>query len=81
MNGLPVEDYSAADLKEQSRTLKGCEEGCSVGCAFRCSLVDNDKPAFVRAVLKGYFRGTMFDNGRRRRAAPAATPVTAAADD
>lgn len=70
--GKPLEEYTAADLKEHSRTEKGCEEGCSVGCAFRCSLVDNDKPAFLKALLRGYVRGTMFDNGRRRRAAPAA---------
>ncbi len=65
--GKPVEEYTADDLKEHSRTYKGCEDGCSVGCAYRCSLLDNDKPQFVRAVLKGYIKGTMFDNGRRRR--------------
>ncbi len=64
--GKAIEAYTAADLKEHSRTYKGCEEGCSVGCAYRCSLVDNDKPQFVRSVLKGYLKGTMFDNGRRR---------------
>jgi hypothetical protein len=39
-----------------------------VGCAFRCSILDNDKPAFLRAMIKGYARGTMFDNGRRNKA-------------
>jgi len=68
--GKPVEEYGVADLKEQSRSYKGCEEGCSVGCAYRCSLLDNDKPGFVRAVLKGYAKGTMFDNGRRKPALP-----------
>lgn len=63
--GKPIEEYTAADLKEHSQTDKGCEEGCSVGCAYRCSLVDNDKPQFIRSVLKGYVRGTMFNNGRR----------------
>lgn len=62
----PLLDYTPHDLKEQSRVAKGCEEGCSVGCAFRCSLIDDDKPAFVRAILKGYLKGTMFNNGRRR---------------
>jgi MoaA/NifB/PqqE/SkfB family radical SAM enzyme len=64
--GKPVEGYTVADLNEHSRTYKGCEEGCSVGCAFRCSLVDNDKPQFVGAVLKGVLRGTLSDNSRRR---------------
>ncbi|MEO8458852.1 MAG: radical SAM protein, partial [Chloroflexota bacterium] len=49
----PIVDYTRADLDRNSKTSKGCEEGCSVGCAFRCSIIDNDKPAFVRAIVKG----------------------------
>jgi MoaA/NifB/PqqE/SkfB family radical SAM enzyme len=74
----PLEEYTKADIRRQSRLKKGCEEGCSVGCAYRCSLLDNDKLAFGRAVLKGYLTGTMFDNGRRRRtqaAAPVVEPL------
>ncbi len=67
--GKPIEEYTAADLREQSKSDKGCEEGCSVGCAYRCSLVDNDKPAFIKAVVRGYFKGTMSNNGLRRRQA------------
>jgi MoaA/NifB/PqqE/SkfB family radical SAM enzyme len=63
----PILEYTKADLDEQANLKKGCEEGCSVGCAFRCSLVDNDKPAFLRAIAKGYLKGTIWDNGRRRR--------------
>jgi MoaA/NifB/PqqE/SkfB family radical SAM enzyme len=67
----PVVEYTALDLKEQSRTSKDCEEGCSVGCAYRCSLVDNDKPQFVKSVIKGFVKGTLRDNSRRRlRTAP-----------
>ncbi len=69
----PIEEYTVQDLKQQSRTLKGCEEGCSVGCAFRCSQVDNDKLGFVKAVAKGYVSGTIFDNGRRGRKPAAAS--------
>ncbi len=76
----PIEEYTSADLREQSRSQKGCEEGCSVGCAFRCSLVDNDKPAFVKAVLRGYRRGTIFDNSKRRRV-PVLSPEPALSDD
>jgi MoaA/NifB/PqqE/SkfB family radical SAM enzyme len=76
----PIEEYTSADLREQSRARKGCEEGCSVGCAFRCSLVDNDKPAFVKAVLRGYRRGTIFDNSKRRRV-PVLSPEPALSDD
>jgi MoaA/NifB/PqqE/SkfB family radical SAM enzyme len=69
--GKPILDYTSADLREQSKTHKDCEEGCSVGCAFRCSLVDNDKPQFVKSVLKGFVKGTLRDNSRRRlRPAP-----------
>lgn len=70
----PLLEYTAQDLREQSRTHKGCEEGCSVGCAFRCSLVDDNKLAFLRAVVKGYLRGTLSNNGRRR---PHAGPLAA----
>ena len=78
--GKPIEEYTFEDMREQSRTDKGCEEGCSVGCAYRCSLLDNDKPAFVKAVLKGYFRGTMTNNGRRPKSIPA-SPQPALSDD
>jgi MoaA/NifB/PqqE/SkfB family radical SAM enzyme len=61
----PILEYTATDLRQQSKTYKDCEEGCSVGCAFRCSLVDNDKPQFLKAVLKGFVNGTLRDNGRR----------------
>jgi len=64
--GKAVDEYSAKDLREQARTYKDCEEGCSVGCAYRCSLVDNDKPQFVKALLKGFVSGTLRDNSRRR---------------
>lgn len=77
----PVLEYTQADLDEQAKTPKGCEEGCSVGCAFRCSLVDNDKPAFVRAVARGAMRGTIFDNGRKKRVkAPKLQPEPALED-
>jgi MoaA/NifB/PqqE/SkfB family radical SAM enzyme len=70
--GKPILEYTSADLREHSKTSKNCEEGCSVGCAFRCSLVDNDKPQFVKSVLKGFVKGTLRDNSRRRlRPAPA----------
>jgi MoaA/NifB/PqqE/SkfB family radical SAM enzyme len=65
--GKPLLEYTKADLDANAKTLKGCEEGCSVGCAFRCSLVDDDKPAFLKAVARGALRGTLFDNSRRKR--------------
>jgi len=71
----PLEEYTAADLKEQSQSYKGCEEGCSVGCAFRCSLVDNDKPQFVKSVLRGFLKGTLRDSSRRRSLSPRAEPA------
>jgi hypothetical protein len=77
----PVLDYTAVDLARNAKTSKGCEEGCSVGCAFRCSLVDNDKPAFVRAIVKGGLRGTIFDNGRKKAAAPRLAAEPALSDD
>lgn len=77
----PLLEYTVRDLREQSLTYKGCEEGCSVGCAYRCSLVDESKPAFLKAVIRGYLRGTMFDNGRRRGRAPRVAAEPALSDE
>jgi MoaA/NifB/PqqE/SkfB family radical SAM enzyme len=79
--GTPIEEYTAADLQEHSKTSKGCEEGCSVGCAYRCSLVDNDKPQFVRSVLKGFVKGTLRDNSRKRLPATLIQPEPALGDE
>lgn len=79
--GTPIEEYTAADLQEHSKTSKGCEEGCSVGCAYRCSLVDNDKPQFVRSVLKGFVKGTLRDNSPKRQPAAGVRPEPALGDD
>lgn len=73
----PIETYTVADLDEQAKTSKGCEEGCSVGCAYRCSLVDNDRSKFVKAVVKGVVRGTLSDNSRKRPT-PSTLPEAAA---
>jgi MoaA/NifB/PqqE/SkfB family radical SAM enzyme len=80
--GKPLLEYTKADLDANAKTYKGCEEGCSVGCAFRCSLVDDDKPAFLKAVARGAVRGTIFDNSRRRsQTAPKFKPEPALGDD
>jgi len=71
----PLEEYTAADLKEQSQSYKGCEEGCSVGCAFRCSLVDNDKPQFVKSVFRGLLKGTLRDSSQARALSARAEPA------
>ncbi len=77
----PLVEYTQADLDANAKSYKGCEEGCSVGCAFRCSLVDNDKPAFLKAVAQGYKRGTMFDNSRKKPRAPKLAAEPALSDD
>ncbi|HEY5625523.1 MAG TPA: hypothetical protein VIT93_03435, partial [Dehalococcoidia bacterium] len=77
----PIVEYTRDDLDANAQTHKGCEEGCSVGCAFRCSLVDNDKPAFLKAVVRGATRGTLFDNGVRKPKAPKLRPEPALGDD
>jgi MoaA/NifB/PqqE/SkfB family radical SAM enzyme len=77
----PIVDYTSEDLDRNSKTAKGCEKGCSVGCAYRCSVIDNDKPTFVRAIVKGGLRGTIFDNGRAKKRAPRLQPEVALSDD
>jgi MoaA/NifB/PqqE/SkfB family radical SAM enzyme len=79
--GKPIAEYTGADLREHSKTEKGCEEGCSVGCAFRCSLVDDDKPQFVKSVIKGFVKGTLRDSSRRRTSSLKVRPEPALSDD
>jgi MoaA/NifB/PqqE/SkfB family radical SAM enzyme len=79
--GKPILEYTAADLREHSKTYKGCEEGCSVGCAFRCSLVDDDKPQFIKSVVKGFVKGTLGDSSRRKARAPRVQPAPVLGDD
>lgn len=50
----PVEQYTWDDIREHSKTHKGCESGCAVDCVFRASQVDNDKFSLLRAIVKGY---------------------------
>ncbi|MFQ5814425.1 MAG: radical SAM protein [Anaerolineae bacterium] len=61
----PVEEYTQEDVRVQSETYKGCESGCTMLCSYRCSAIDNDKPALVKALAKGYLKGTLSDNGLR----------------
>jgi MoaA/NifB/PqqE/SkfB family radical SAM enzyme len=79
--GKPLLEYTRADLDANSKTYKGCEEGCSVGCAFRCSLVDDDKPAFLKAISLGAVRGTLFDNGGRKKSRARRLTPKAALED
>ena len=37
----PILDYTAADLKTQFHTVKGCDDYCTIGCARTCSAKDN----------------------------------------
>ncbi len=50
----PVVEYTWEDIKEHSKTDKGCEEGCAVDCVFRASQVDNDKMSLIRSLVKGF---------------------------
>lgn len=79
--GKVIEEYTVADLNEHSKTYKGCEEGCSVGCAYRCSLVDNNKPVFVKTLLKGFFKGTLSSNGRKRLESATLAGASVLSDD
>jgi MoaA/NifB/PqqE/SkfB family radical SAM enzyme len=79
--GKPILEYTGADLREHSKTYKGCEEGCSVGCAFRCSLVDDDKPQFVKSVIKGFVNGTLRDSSRRKTPSGRVRAEPALSDD
>jgi MoaA/NifB/PqqE/SkfB family radical SAM enzyme len=64
----PVTEYGRADIRQQSRTYKGCESGCSLFCVFRDSQIDNAPLSMARALFQGL----------RRRVALAGRPVGAA---
>ena len=42
--GIPLAQYTAADLRQQFLTLKGCEAHCTVGCARTNSARDEWRP-------------------------------------
>jgi MoaA/NifB/PqqE/SkfB family radical SAM enzyme len=42
--GIPLADYSEANLKEQFHTGKSCNTGCTLGCVRHCSRYDQWRP-------------------------------------
>lgn len=42
--GIPLADYTRADLKEQFHTRKDCNAGCTLGCVRHCSRYDEWRP-------------------------------------
>lgn len=54
--GKPITEYSVADIREQSRTYKGCESGCSLFCVFRDSQLDNAPLSMARSLFQGLHR-------------------------
>jgi MoaA/NifB/PqqE/SkfB family radical SAM enzyme len=54
-----VTEYTLDDLKEQSRTFKGCEEGCALLCIYRDSLLDNSPSAVLRGAYKAISQGVL----------------------
>ena len=55
----PVESYTRKDLKEQSKTFKGCEEGCGLLCVYRDSLIDNAPLKTLHAAYQGLTSGAL----------------------
>jgi MoaA/NifB/PqqE/SkfB family radical SAM enzyme len=56
----PIVQYTRKDLRQHSRTYKGCEEGCSIFCVFRDSQVDNAPINVVKALYQALRRGVLF---------------------
>ncbi len=42
--GLPLEDYTAEELRRQYHAAKGCDAYCTIGCARTCSMADRFFP-------------------------------------
>jgi MoaA/NifB/PqqE/SkfB family radical SAM enzyme len=52
-----ITDYTRTDLDAHRNVQKGCERGCSILCAYRDSMLDDDPPALIASVLRGFRKG------------------------
>ena len=70
--GKQITEYRQADLDAHRNQKKGCEKGCSILCAYRDSMLDDDPPALLWSVLRGFRKGVRW----RAPAAAEAAGVT-----
>lgn len=57
--GVPLADYTRANLKREYRSDKGCEQGCALLCVYRTSLLDNAPLALARSFFEGVRKGVL----------------------
>lgn len=55
----PITEYSREDLREHSKTYKGCEAGCSILCVYRSSVLDNDPIHAFKSFYQTWRKGAM----------------------
>ncbi|MFQ5798931.1 MAG: radical SAM protein [Bacteroidota bacterium] len=66
----PVTQYLYEDIREHSRTYKGCEQGCSVLCVYRDSQLDNAPLKMAKAMYQALRRGLLTGNHHKNDLTP-----------
>jgi MoaA/NifB/PqqE/SkfB family radical SAM enzyme len=61
----PIMQYTGEDIRQHSRTYKGCEAGCSLFCVYRSSQVDNAPLSLAKSVYRMLRRGVPFCGYRK----------------
>jgi hypothetical protein len=61
--------YTRQDIRQHSRTYKGCEAGCSIFCVYRASQVDNAPLRLSRTMCEVLLGALLY---RARRSLPLA---------
>ena len=51
--GVPIADYSTADVKREFLTAKSCAPNCTIGCVHRISYIDHWRAPQTRMVAPG----------------------------
>jgi MoaA/NifB/PqqE/SkfB family radical SAM enzyme len=51
--GVPLADYTTADVKREFLTAKGCAPNCTIGCVHRISYIDHWRAPQTRTVSPG----------------------------
>jgi MoaA/NifB/PqqE/SkfB family radical SAM enzyme len=51
--GVPIADYTTADVKREFLTAKSCSPNCTIGCVHRISHIDHWRAPQTRTISPG----------------------------
>ncbi len=63
----PIIEYTRKDLRQHSKTYKGCESACSIFCGYRSSLVDNAPIDVIKALYQNWRRSVNLTLKKKRK--------------